>query len=191
MRNYHFQQIQFFLILVGVSCSKTLKLSIWKPFSNTTYWVQHPLLQDVRRTLHDLAKKSAGNNVACEKDEVAKKKKFSDLIKRDSLEGKCEPPESEIDLEGFFLHSSAPLLMLSLWLRNYVDSWTVLLWKLRASLTLNIFTVFSYSAWSSEMFRHWAQLRFWSVGILAMMALIQVYTSLQSFQNVSKYLTLA
>ena len=31
------------------------------------------MLEDFRRTLHDLAEKSAGNNIACEKDEVAKK----------------------------------------------------------------------------------------------------------------------
>ena len=50
--------------------------------------------------LHDLAEKSSGNNIAYEKDEMAKKK-LSDLIKRDSLEGRYEPPKSEKDFERF------------------------------------------------------------------------------------------
>lgn len=58
------------------------------------------ILEDFRRTLHDLAEKSFGNNIPCEKDEMAKKN-FSALIKRDSLEGRCEPPKSEKDFEGF------------------------------------------------------------------------------------------
>lgn len=63
------------------------------------------MLEDFRRTLYDLAEKRAGNDIAHEKDEVAKKSSLT--WERETL---WEVEVNLLSLRRIFVHSSAPLL---------------------------------------------------------------------------------